>query len=351
MFSRTFLLALALAGALPAVAAPRYSVTALPAGTNPLGINDLGHVAGDLATPDGRRGFVWADGALTALGTLGGPDSTASAINRSGQVAGSASLANGQTQAFRATGGVPSGLNVFGSSASFGIAINDAGQVAGQYIDAANNYRAFVHADGSSTDLGTLGGNFAYAAGINSAGQVVGVSALDDTSPFLSHAFLYANGVMTDLGTLGGSYSMAEDINDAGQVVGNAWVRGSEHAFLYAGGQMTDLGTLGGRRSFASAINERGQVVGRANDPEDFAYRAFLFEDGAMVDLNTLIDADLGYTLYDAQGINESGQIIAYGCRNDACGGVLLLPVPETQTWRMLLAGLLLLGWRVRINA
>ena len=353
MFPRTLLAALLLAP-LASLAAPRYTVTPLPADTNPLGINNAGQIVGDRPGAEGQRGFIWSRGALTTMGTLGGPDSSAAAINQSGQAAGHASLPGGQSRAVRHAGGTLSELVIPASTHSLGTAINNAGQVAGQYLDSAGQYRAFLHSGGASTDLGTLGGNFAYAAGINNAGHVVGVSALDDTSPFLAHAFLYANGSMTDLGTLGGSYSAAADINDAGLVVGNAWVRGSEHAFLYVNGKMTDLGTLGGRRSFAHAVNQGGQVVGRSDIPGDAGSAAFLYEGAALVDLNTLIDPALGYTVHNATGINDSGHIAAYGCRvgyraeGSECGGLLLQPspAPEPGTWAMLLAGLGMLGWR-----
>ncbi len=346
MLSRNIFLACMLATAIPALAGPRYTVTPLPIGTNPTGINNAGQISGDLSTAAGRRGFVWSAGTLVPVGTLGGENSTASGINGSGHVAGYANVASGDSRAFVSSGPIPVDLAVFGGVNSFGTAINNRGQVTGQYLDAASNYRAFLHSDGVAIDLGTLGGSFAYGAGINNLGHVVGGSALDDTSPFLSHAFVYRDGVMTDLGTLGGSWSLATSINDSGQIAGHAWVGGSEHAFLYSEGVMRDLGTLGGRRSFANGINSMGQVVGNANDVTDFEYFAFLYEAGVMTNLNQLIDPSLGWTLHSALGINDSQQIAAYGCRGEACGAVLLslaAPVPEPGTLALFAGGLGLL--------
>ncbi|MDM5179307.1 HAF repeat-containing protein [Massilia sp. DJPM01] len=348
MFAPAFLFAFALAP-LASVAASRYALTPLPPNTNPLGINNAGQIVGDHASEGGRRGFVWSGGTLAAIGTFGGPDSSAAAINQHGQATGHASLPGGEARAFRYAGGKLAALAIPASTDSLGAAINDAGLVAGQYQTGTPAYRAFLYSGAASTDLGTLGGGFAYAAGINNGGQVVGVAALDQSSPYLAHAFLYANGKMSDLGTLGGSYSAAAGINDAGTVVGNAWVQGSEHAFVYAKGKMTDLGTLGGRRSYANAVNLGGQVVGRSDSPGDAGSLAFLYEGAGLIDINTLIDPALGYTVLNATGINDRGQIAAYGCRNGGseCGGLLLQPgpAPEAATWAMLLAGLGVLGW------
>ncbi|MES2901445.1 MAG: PEP-CTERM sorting domain-containing protein [Pseudomonadota bacterium] len=346
---RNIVLACVLGAALPAVAGPRYTVTPLPVGTNPTGINSAGQISGDFGTVAGRRGFIWSAGSLVQIGTFGGENSMATGINSSGHAVGYASLPSGDSHAFVFANGVLTDLGVFGGANSFGSAINNRGQVAGQFLDATPNYRAFVHSGGVATDLGTLGGSFAYGAGINNLGHVVGGSALDDASPFLSHAFVYRDGVMTDLGTLGGSYSLATSISDNGLIAGHAWVDGSEHAFLYVDGVMRDLGTLGGRRSFAYGINGAGQVVGNSNDVEDFNYYAFLYEGGAMLNLNGLIDPALGWTLHSAIGINDSQQIAAYGCRGEACGAVLLsvaAPVPEPGTLALLLAGLGVLSAR-----
>src|SRR5260370_37084392 len=70
-----------------------------------------------------------------------------------------------------------------------------------------------------------------------------------------------------DLGTLGGNRSFAFGINNRGQIVGESiTASGSGHAFLFENGAMVDLGTLpGGSFSKASGINDRGQVVGSSS--------------------------------------------------------------------------------------
>lgn len=354
MFSRNYLLALIIAPllctALPAHAGPRYTITALPTWTTANGINNAGQIVGDIVVAGGQRGFVWSNGTLVQIGTLGGGDSYGRAINRHGQVTGHAAQAGGDQRAYSYAGGMLTPLSVFNSAASFGTAINDSGQIAGTYTDGVSAGRAFLQTGGVNVDLGTLGGDFATANGINSLGHVVGFSALDNTSPWLAHAFLYANGVMTDLGTIVADASLSEAtaINDLGQIAGHGWVQGSHHAFIYENGVMKDLGTLGGRRSFAYDINIHGQVVGNSNDPDDSDYFAYIYDGGVMIDLNTLIDPALGWTLHGANGINDHGQIAAYGCRNGECGALLLdlAAVPEPGSVALVLAGLGLIGLR-----
>ena len=79
---------------------------------------------------------------------------------------------------------------------------------------------------------------------------------------------------------------------------------------------MTDLGTLGGTTSYATAINDRGQVVGSAETtPGSYIQHGFLYSNGAMTDLNSLVPADSlrGIAITDARAINEWGQIAAIG--------------------------------------
>ncbi|MFA7467614.1 MAG: S-layer homology domain-containing protein, partial [Desulfotomaculaceae bacterium] len=134
------------------------------------------------------------------------------------------------------------------------------------------------------------------------------------------------------LGTLGGMNSAAYDVNNEGFIVGWSETAGSpeSHAFLAAPGtgvtnpaaghwveinqlQMTDLGTLGGSDSAAYGINDAGCIVGKSDTTETIEH-AFVYKTtGEMVDLNYLIDPNLGWRLTGAYDINNLGQIIAEG--------------------------------------
>jgi probable HAF family extracellular repeat protein len=194
------------------------------------------------------------------------------------------------------------------------------------------------------TDLGTLGGGFTHAYEINDAGQVIGVSA---TAAGAKHAFITGpNGVgMLDLGALGGNFSDAFGINDAGQIVGvSTTAAGTTHAFITGpnGLGMLDLGVLGGNFSHAFGINDAGQAVGSSTTTDAGDDVAFIAGPNGVgvTDLNSLVDLPTGLVLERARDINNEGQIIAEG----------FLPIPEPQSYALILVGLILVGFMARRN-
>src|SRR5437016_1460593 len=76
---------------------------------------------------------------------------------------------------------------------------------------------------------------------------------------------------------------------------------------------MTDLGTLPGDfASGADGINSEGHVVGGSFDAQGNG-RAFLWQNGVMTELNTLIPVGSPLFLLEASGtINSRGQIAGY---------------------------------------
>jgi probable HAF family extracellular repeat protein len=135
------------------------------------------------------------------------------------------------------------------------------------------------------------------------------------------HALLWENGKAIDLGNLGGKTgqaggNIAYDINSRGQVVGNSDLPGDTtfHAFLWTRRTgMQDLGTLSGDVASASiSINDGGSVIGASLDA-NFNPRAFLWENGVMTDLNTLIVGDSPLYLLTGCSINFRGEITGLG--------------------------------------
>ncbi|HEX9305488.1 MAG TPA: hypothetical protein VGA31_13645 [Thermoanaerobaculia bacterium] len=249
-------------------------------------------------------GFVWQNGVMTALPTLGGYDGYAAGANNRGQVVGWAentthdsTCVAPQVLQFRAVlwgpkdGQIQELSPVPGDPTSAATAINDWGQAVGisGVCDRAVGRFSAAHAvlwqDGIPTDIGNLGGvAWNTPTAINNRGQVVGFSDLpgDQSGAPNFHAFLWTkSGGIQDLGTLpGDSLSLAFGINDLGQVVGQSIGAGGSRAFLWQNGVMTDLNTLVPPGSldlvYANDINASGEIAGGAFDPGTGESPAFL---------------------------------------------------------------------------
>lgn len=162
-----------------------------------------------------------------------------------------------------------SDLGTLGGTNGMAYAINNHEQIVGAAETPIGNYHAFVFDSGQMMDLGTMGGSDSWAYGINDMAWMVGAANLPMTN---MHAFLCTNAlvnpVMKDLGTLGGSNSAAWMIDMHGDVVGWAsMTNGSHHGFFMTNslmGDMMDLGTAGGTNSELYCLNSNRMVAGGA---------------------------------------------------------------------------------------
>jgi probable HAF family extracellular repeat protein len=310
--------------------------------------------------------FWGKDGSLTDLGTLGGNESIASAVNDRGQVAGIALdtipdpytgffLIPGATQVHAFLWTKSRGmedLGTLGGTDSAAFFINERGQITGwsftnttpnPVLTTCGNLTVnvptedpFLWENGKMIDLGTLGGTCGQAWALNNRGQVVGYSDLAGDNVGL-HAFLWdKTGGMRDLGTLGGATGAGIAINDAGDVVGgDSLADGSGRAFLWRHGVMTNPGTVG--KDFGSqalSINSRRQIVGDSLDNNGNEIGAFLWEDGGpMVDLNALVvPPNSSFQLTRGLYINDRGEIAARGVlSNSDLHSVVLIPCDENH--------------------
>ena len=270
---------------------------------------------------------IWKNGQVIDLGTLGGSFSGVLGINNADEAAG-ISFTNipdptnpgfPQLHAFVWTQGKMIDLGTLGGPFSFGTAINDLGQSGGISLTAPDpdtgesQQRAFIWERGQMRDLGTLGGTYSDGLGLNNKGQAVGTSTLPGDLEL--HTFLRDKGKMNDVGTLGGTFSSPTGLTDNGHISGQSTTANDEalHGFLWRDGKMTDLGTLPGDDcSNAWGLNSKDQVVGLSGQTCDDGH-AFLWENGSMVDLNTLIPAGSSLELVYAEHINERGEILGIG--------------------------------------
>jgi probable HAF family extracellular repeat protein len=270
------------------------------------GINAAGEWVGEVKDEDGRRrAILMSQGRRIEIGTLGGSDSTANAINNQGVITGGALTANNSWHAFRYDEALGMrDLGTLGGSSSVGTALNEAGHIAGYADTADGNYHAFVDTGIAMLDLGTFGGKNSYATGINANGYVVGAAQLSNG---YRRAFLYKPGSgMIELPTLGGRVSVATGVNDHGIVVGASELPDhSWHAFMYDGKRVIDLGAMIAHgNSFANGINNNGDIVGTVRIKEHDAPHTFIYKDGRM-------QVRSGYeSLYLTRDITEDGRVI-----------------------------------------
>ena len=161
------------------------------------------------------------------------------------------------------------------------------------------------------------------ATAVNDKGQVVGISGICQNAvgnQSAAHALLWQNGIVTNLGNLGGTaWNTPMAINNQGQIVGFSDLQGDQggqnpdfHAFLWTKESgIQDLGTLPGDAiSEALGINEQGQVVGVSYSAGFTNPRAFIWQNGVMTDLNTLIPSNSSLYLQVGQEINDLGEIV-----------------------------------------
>src|SRR5215471_3416413 len=285
------------AAAAPAAAATTYTITdlgSLGGGvTHGLAINASGQVTGDsvLSTlvqvpcPPRQYGgqkkcfthpddaFVWSNGTMTDLGTLGGNFSQGVAISDSGEVVGSNS---------------GHGMKPLSPPAE-AYGINDSGQIAGQCRNSMflQGYACVVSGNGAITALPEsnpsiecleintiIAPNIPAAVAINNNGQVLG-NCIGGGGQL---AVAWTNDTPTVLPTLGGGSSSGTAISSNGQVVGTSPTStGAEDGFLWSNGTMTDLSS-----NFSpAAVNDSAMIVGGQ----------FVYSGGTLQNLNALIPA------------------------------------------------------------
>lgn len=299
---------------------------------------------------------LWRGGQALDLGTLGGPNSNVAwpVKNNRGLISGIAETAatdplgeNWSCSAFFPTvthhtclgfvweGGVMRPLPTLGGNNGFATGANNRGQVVGWAENTVHDptcvppqvlqFRAVLWGPGRNQiqELPPLPGDSTGAAtAINDRGQVVGISGICDRAVgrfSAAHIVLWENGRVRDLGNLGGTaWNTAMAINQRGDVVGFSNLPGGSspgafnaHAFLWTKRDgIRDLGTLPGDVfSQALGINEQRQVVGLSCTAGFASCRAFLWTDGVMTDLNTLVAPGYPDQLVFANDINDLGEI------------------------------------------
>lgn len=208
----------------------------------PVAFNTRGEVAINVdGTPEETaRAYYWRDGEALPIGSGRAGGTKAVAIDEHGWVAGNTTTAQGDQRAFVWRNGTMTGLGTLGGTTSEVAtnparpdhqAMSDAGHIVGTSTTADGAEHGFVWQDGTMTDLGTLGGDSTQPTAVNDRGEVVGHSLNGDHE---QRPFYWYAGTMTDLGTLGGGIGHAYGLNEHGVIVGaSRTASGAHHATLW----------------------------------------------------------------------------------------------------------------------
>lgn len=333
-----------------------YRVTPATSPYNPPGylvghkINRLGWIPmTDLLSGRPDQPLLWRWGRTEPLTLLGGNCGTAVGINDYGHIVGAACLP-GETapHAYFYKDKRAFDLGTFGGVQAAASAVNLSDQIAGTYQLNDGTVHGFFWQRKHWVDVGNLGGSFTDIYGINNSGVVTGQSDISNVPdpvygipPF--HGFVWSAGTLTDVGSIFGSnFNYVFGINDAGVAAGSADLAGDvgAHTILWNNGTVQDLSPDGNISAGATSINNLGQVVGiwGSVDPDpSFGPPAYvtlcpcyatLWQNGQEIFLNGLVPPE--WNLLLASAINDKGEILAIA---QLSGGrfqtVILHPIPS----------------------
>ncbi|HEX8250653.1 MAG TPA: FG-GAP-like repeat-containing protein [Pyrinomonadaceae bacterium] len=303
------------------------------------GINSVGQVTGFASGEFGEyRLFRWTNGTMENLGIISGaPDNRTGAteINDFGWITGTLKTPTENIHAFLYKNSTL--IDLGGGGAEFpggenitrGRGINNFGEVVGYYGE--NNPQAFYYDGTTMRNLNTMipagsGWILKFANDINDKRQIVGGGS-NSTSQGGTRAYRYTIGAGSVLTIFGGnSFSEAYSISNLGRSVGNSAnlpiANGFEHADEFGTLQLGAPAPCGGNTR-TKDVNARGAVVGsffpltsQDGCPPAFSNLPVLWTQfGVAFQLNNLIDPSLGWSLNEANSINDRGQIVGTGTR------------------------------------
>lgn len=302
--------------------------------------------------------FVRRDGQVERFGVAGMDNNGVIGFNRKGQVLGQAenvqetailqsgfgiplrsSFLTTQSQPFLYENGVVTPLGTLGGQRSWGVAINNNGVVLGNSgLQGDNTNQAFLYSNGQMQALGPVGSS---ATALNDRGDVIGAAPGADGA---FHAFFYSQGQFQDL-SVSGNRTSAVALNENGDVLLNATpdigLTGAT-PYLYKNGKLKaievrDLAGKGVIGTVASDLNAQGMVVG-TQFSGDYDVSAFLYMDGEFLNLDSVVDPALGLHFLNAEYLDDMGRVVAFAQDGRR---YLLSAVPEAGTMAMMCLGLL----------
>jgi probable HAF family extracellular repeat protein len=272
---------------------------------------------------------LYADGKLTpVIATFGGENTTAYAMNGKNHFVGCSSTAQENSHAYVYIDGKLDDLGTLGKQTSCANAINDNDEIVGFVSDTGNwSGRAFVYRDGATKDLNDViapdktiySGKYTLtdAYGINNKSDIL-ASAFPGNGQGLF--VLYSDGKLSAPDrAFQESHRLTEisRLTDKGEFLANDLDPSNtiSHAFVFRDGKFQAVTGADDAGSTAYSINENGDIVGGRHTARLSEGRAFLASNGKVEDLNDLVDPSAltvkgkHYVLRYATSINDEGVI------------------------------------------
>jgi probable HAF family extracellular repeat protein len=297
--------------------------------TVPYAINDAEDVVGQSQTLEGRAiAFLWRDGRMHDLGSLGA-GSTARGIDNAGQVVGG-SWATTHLTTRRAARWTDGEMEVIAEElfpdGGMAQAVSKGGRIAIDCSTLCFLRSPIIWHEGEIVTLRSLP---SYATpngavrGVNDHGAAVG-TLRDHTDLFA--AVIWRDGTPTAL-MVSRTAAWANAVNDRGQVVGYVELHaGGALGVLWSDGNEHNLGHLGGGETSAADLNESTAVVGWSLNVQR-QRRGFVWHEGVLSTLSDLVHGE-EWVITDATSTNDGGSIVGVA-RNAATGrqhAVILTP-------------------------
>jgi uncharacterized membrane protein len=296
-----------------------YEIYTLPSysafgGMQVFGINNRGQIVGDGFTETGMKAFVYQAGSYSVFdGPIGATSAAAVGIADSGVIVGSyfdgvAGDPNAylRQKGFLKTSAAYEALDYPGVANSNPRGISNNGRYVAGFSGSAADGRVGYVLDRSTgaykSTRNELGG---FPQGVNNYGIAVGdvVSGTGYGRRVMGFTFDASTGLRTDYSFAGYESTRFRGINNFGQIAG--WL---------------DQG-------FDPVSNDLLPTVGFVGTPTSFE-----------------ILAVPGASSTVAQGINDAGWVVGTYVLNGEYFGFVATPVPEPQTWLLMLAGIVLMG-------